>query len=114
VGYSLAGKCAFFAVPYGVLDGEAFGDLSPAACKLLVFLYSGMNTRSAPGVRVSLTQLADALHMDAKTLRAARKDLESAGAILCAGGKGGAAFEFRAVNPKTREPFPPEETGRQD
>jgi hypothetical protein len=108
MGYSLAGKCAFFAVPYGVLDVEAFGDLSPAAIKLLVFIYACMNARSAPGVRVSLAQLADALRMDAKTLRAARKNLESAGAILCAGGKGGAAFEFRTVNPKTREPFPPE------
>ena len=109
MGYSLAGKCTFFAVPYDVLDGEAFGDLSPAAIKLLVFVYGCMNTRSAPGIRVSLAQLADALRMDAKTLRAARKDLESAGAIICAGGKGGAAFEFRAVNPKTKEPFPPED-----
>lgn len=109
MGYKLAGQCAFFAVPYEVLDGEAFGVLSPAAIKLLVFIYSSMNARSAPGIRVSLAQLADALHMDAKTLRAARKNLESAGAILCAGGKGGAAFEFRPVNPKTREPFPPED-----
>jgi hypothetical protein len=114
MGYSLtgAGRCAggIFAIPHALVDSGAFGDLSPAACKLLTFLYAAMNARSAPGIRISGAQLADVLKMDAKTIRAARKELESQGQIRCGrAAKAGAPCEFCLVNPETGEPFPPED-----
>jgi Bacterial regulatory proteins, gntR family len=108
MGYKLSGQCPYFAVPYEVLDDSAFGNLSPTACKMLVFLYAAMNQRSAPGVRISSSQLAEALHVNETTVRNARRDLEAAGAIRCTGGKGGAVFEIRTINPRTSQPFPPE------
>lgn len=112
MGYSFTGKCGhgIFSVPHALIDNGAFGELSPAACKLLVLLYSAMNSRSAPCIRISGAQLAHGLRMDCKTIRAARRELESRGAIRCGrAAKAGAPYELHLMNPETEEPFPPED-----
>ncbi len=113
MGYRLTGpgRCAggIFSIPHGLVDSGAFRELSPAACKLLVFLYAAMNARSAPCIRISLSQLVEALHMDNKTIRAARRELESKNIIRCSrAAKAGSPYELHLVNPETGEPFPPE------
>jgi hypothetical protein len=118
MGYSLTGtgECAggIFSIPHALVDSGAFGELSSASCKLLTFLYAAMNARSAPCLRISGAQLVGALTMDYKTIRAARKELESKGLILCGrAAKAGAPCEFHLLNPENGEPFPPED-GRPD
>jgi hypothetical protein len=111
MGYSFTGKCrhGVFFIPHALVD-KAFGEFSPAACKLLFFLYAAVNSRSAPCIRVSGAQLVYGLRMDYKTIRAARRELESKGAIRCGrAAKAGAPYELHLVNPETEEPFPPED-----
>jgi hypothetical protein len=114
MGYRLTGpgRCAggIFSIPHALVDSGAFRELSPAACKLLVFLYAAMNARSAPCIRISLSQLAEALYMDNKTIRAARRELESKNIIRCSrAAKAGSPYELHLVNPETGKPFPPED-----
>lgn len=108
MGYSL--KCDYFPMPHVLVDGGLLARLSPAECKLLLFLYAAINSRSAPCIRISLAQLAGLLHMDNKTIRTARRGLESKGLIRCGRAeKAGAPFELHVVNIETGEPFAPED-----
>jgi hypothetical protein len=101
-------SCSYFMVPHAIMDSDIFGELSPTACKLLIFLFSLMNASSAPCIRISLAQLSNRLHMDNKTIRAARKELESKSVIRCGrSAKAGAAYELHVMNTETLEPFPP-------
>jgi len=111
MGYLFKGECrrGIFSIPHALFDDGTFRKLTPAACKLLGFLYHDMNRRSAPCIRISLTQLALELGMDKKTIRAARKVLESKGAIRCRRARAaGGRYEFHLVNPETGKPFPPQ------
>jgi hypothetical protein len=111
MGYLFTGKCrhGIFSIPHALIDSGALSELSPAACKMLVFLYAAMNSRSAPCIRISGKQLSGGLEMDSKTIRAARRELESKNAIRCErAAKAGAPYELHLVNLETGEPFPPE------
>jgi hypothetical protein len=110
LGYLFKDKCTrgIFSIPHALLDDDVLSGLSPSAWKLLLFLYRAMNRFSAPCIRISLTQLAGELELDAKTIRAARIALESKGAIRSRRAeKTGGTYEYHLVNPETREPFPP-------
>ena len=96
-------KHGYFPVPQALMEGDNYAKLAPSECKLLHFLYAAMNRHSSPCIRISGTQLKMDLGMGDKTIRAARRGLESKGHIRC-----DRADEFQLLNPETGAPFPPE------
>jgi hypothetical protein len=101
----LRDQCLFFTMPREIVESGLLMGLSPCALSLYVFLLYLAQKHSAVQIETVAYEIGDYTHMDPKSVKSARENLESAGLITCHKRQHG-VIAYQLLNPKTGLPLP--------